>query len=166
MTAGVRSGRARDTCGRQAHASSQSRLEIGKSGDASCPFSFNRGPPFELKAELSKEINCSSEIIDDDSYVIHSFERHASNLHNVAWMQEQRFVSSNYERCQHRPNAKGIRRSERITYDPEVIVRISSEVALLVRLPSGSGRSPAHALSPKHMSNRLANGLTLTRTTP
>jgi hypothetical protein len=30
------------------------------------------------------EINCPSEVIDDDSYVIHSFERPASNLHNVA----------------------------------------------------------------------------------
>jgi hypothetical protein len=57
---------------------------IGKSGDTSCPFSFDRGPPFELKAELSKEINCPSEVIDDDSYVIHSFERHASNLHKFA----------------------------------------------------------------------------------
>jgi hypothetical protein len=37
-----------------------------------------------LKAELSKEINCRSEVIDDDSYVIHSFKTHASNLHNVA----------------------------------------------------------------------------------
>jgi hypothetical protein len=44
---------------------------IGKSGDTSCPFSFDRGPPFELKAELSEEINRLSEIIDDDSYVIH-----------------------------------------------------------------------------------------------
>jgi hypothetical protein len=29
---------------------------IGKSGDTSCPFSFNRGPPSELKAGLLKEI--------------------------------------------------------------------------------------------------------------
>ena len=57
---------------------------IGKSGDTSCSFSFDRRPPLELKAELSKEINCPSEVIDDYSYVIHSFERHASNLHNVA----------------------------------------------------------------------------------
>ncbi len=56
----------------------------GKSGDTSCPFSFDHSPPFELKAELSKEINCPSEVIDDDSYVIHSFDRHESNLHNVA----------------------------------------------------------------------------------
>ena len=57
---------------------------IAKSGNPSCPFSFDRGPPFRLKAELSKEINCSSEVIDDDSYVIHSFERRASNLRSVA----------------------------------------------------------------------------------
>jgi hypothetical protein len=67
---------------RRAHHGNLDAL-IGKSGDPSCPFSFDRGPPFELKAELSKEINCPSEVIDDDSYVIHSFERHASNLHNV-----------------------------------------------------------------------------------
>ena len=39
---------------------------IGKSGDASCPFSFDRGPPLEFKAELSKEINCRAEVIDDN----------------------------------------------------------------------------------------------------
>jgi len=53
---------------------------VGKSGDTSCPFSFDRGPPFEVKAELLKEINCQFEVIDDDSYVIQPFERHASNL--------------------------------------------------------------------------------------
>jgi hypothetical protein len=57
---------------------------IAKAGDPSCPFSFDRGPLFKLKAELSKEINCFSKVIDDDSYVIHSFERHASNLQSVA----------------------------------------------------------------------------------
>jgi hypothetical protein len=56
---------------------------IAKPGDTSCPFSFDRSPPFELKAELSKEINCPSKVIDHDSYVVHSFERHASNLHNA-----------------------------------------------------------------------------------
>ena len=57
---------------------------IRKSGDTSSPFSFDHRPPFELKAELSKEINCASEVFDDDSYVIHSSDRHRSNLHNVA----------------------------------------------------------------------------------
>jgi hypothetical protein len=53
---------------------------IALSSDASGPFSFDRGPPFELEAELAKEINRSSEVIDDDPYVVHSFERHVSNL--------------------------------------------------------------------------------------
>ena len=53
---------------------------IGKSGDTSCPFSFDRGPPLELKTELLKEINRQFEVIDDDSDVIHPFECHASNL--------------------------------------------------------------------------------------
>src|ERR1700734_2522076 len=61
---------------------------IGKSGDTSCPFSFNRGPPFEVKAELLKEINRQFEVINDDSYVIQPFERHASNLQEAAWMQQ------------------------------------------------------------------------------
>jgi hypothetical protein len=30
-----------------------------------------------------KEINRPSEVIDDDSYVVHPFERHVSNLHLV-----------------------------------------------------------------------------------
>jgi len=62
---------------------------VDKSGDTSCPFSFDRGPPFELKAELSKEINCPPEVLDDDSYVIHSFERHASTVQDGAWMQQR-----------------------------------------------------------------------------
>jgi hypothetical protein len=67
----------------RAHHSNLDAL-IGQSGDASCPFSFDRGPPLEFKAELSKKINCPSKVIDDDSYVIHSFQRHAPNLHNFA----------------------------------------------------------------------------------
>jgi hypothetical protein len=73
---------------RRAHHRNLNAL-ISKSGYTTCPLSFDRGPPFELKAELSKEINCSSEVIYDDSYVIHSFERHVSNLHNAAWMQQR-----------------------------------------------------------------------------
>ena len=57
---------------------------IGKPGDTSCPFSFDRGPAFELKAEFLKEINRPSEVIDDDSYIIQPFERHASNLLDIA----------------------------------------------------------------------------------
>ena len=51
--------------------------------DTSGSFSFDRGPPFELEAELAKEINCPSEVIDDDSYVVHTFERHVFNLQGV-----------------------------------------------------------------------------------
>src|SRR5262245_34927435 len=56
---------------------------IAKSSDTSGPFSFDRGPPFELEAELAKEINRPSEVIDDDSYVVHPFERHVSSLQGV-----------------------------------------------------------------------------------
>jgi len=35
------------------------------------------------EAELTKEINRASEIIDDDCYVVHAFERHVSNLQSV-----------------------------------------------------------------------------------
>jgi hypothetical protein len=56
---------------------------IAQSGDTSGPFSFDRRPPFELEAELAKEINRRRQIIDDDSYVVHPFERHVSNLQGV-----------------------------------------------------------------------------------
>jgi len=56
---------------------------IAQSSDTSGPFSFNRGPPFEIEAELVKEINRRSEVIDDDSYVVHPFDRHVSNLQLV-----------------------------------------------------------------------------------
>jgi hypothetical protein len=36
-----------------------------------------------VKAELLKETNRQFEVIDDDSYVIQPFERHASNLQDV-----------------------------------------------------------------------------------
>src|SRR4030095_1713929 len=53
---------------------------IAKSSDTSGPFSFDRGSPFELEAELAKEINRRCEVIDDDAHVVHPFERHVSNL--------------------------------------------------------------------------------------
>jgi hypothetical protein len=56
---------------------------IAEPRDTSGPFSFDRGPPFELEAELAKELNRRCEVIDDDAYVIHPFERHASNLQTV-----------------------------------------------------------------------------------
>jgi hypothetical protein len=67
---------------RRAHHGNLNAL-IGKSGDTSCPFSLDRGPAFKFKAELLKEINRPSEVIDDDSYVIQPFERPASNLQEV-----------------------------------------------------------------------------------
>src|SRR5690349_7823935 len=57
---------------------------IAQSSDTSGPFSFDHGPPFELKAELAKEFNRPSEVIDDDSDVVHPFERHVPNLHRSA----------------------------------------------------------------------------------
>jgi hypothetical protein len=67
---------------RRAHHGNLDAL-IAQSSDTSGPFSLDRGPPFELEAELSKEINRRSEVIDDDSYVVHPFERHVSNLQSV-----------------------------------------------------------------------------------
>ena len=58
---------------------------IAQSSDASRPFSFDRGSPFELKAELAKEINRGCKVIDDDSYVVHPFKRHVSNLQSGAY---------------------------------------------------------------------------------
>jgi hypothetical protein len=68
---------------RGAHHSNLDML-IAQSSDTSGPFSFGRGPPFELKAELAKEINRHSEVFDNDSYVVHPLERHAFNLQGVA----------------------------------------------------------------------------------
>ncbi len=56
---------------------------IAQSGDASGPFSFDRGPPFELEADLAKKINRRCKVIDDDSYVVHPFKPHVSNLQDV-----------------------------------------------------------------------------------
>ena len=56
---------------------------IAQSGDTSGLFSFDRGPPFELEADLAKEINRRCEVIDDDSYVVHPFKPHVSNLQDV-----------------------------------------------------------------------------------
>ena len=53
---------------------------IAQSGDTSGPFAFDRGPPFELEAELAEEVDRRSEVFDDDSDVVHPFERHVSNL--------------------------------------------------------------------------------------
>src|SRR4051812_32649447 len=57
----------------------------GQSRDTPGPFSFDHGLPFEFEAEFAKEINRPSEVIDDDPYVVHPFERHVSNLQGVVW---------------------------------------------------------------------------------
>jgi hypothetical protein len=49
---------------------------IAQSSDTSGPFSFDRSSPFELKAELAKELNRRRKVIDDDSYVVHPFKHH------------------------------------------------------------------------------------------
>ena len=67
---------------RRAHHGNLDAL-IAQSSDTSGPFSFDRGPPFELEAEFAKEINRPSEVFDDDPYVVHPFERHVSNLQGV-----------------------------------------------------------------------------------
>jgi hypothetical protein len=78
---------------------------IGESGDTAGPLSFDQGPPFKLKTEVSKEIYRLPQVIDDDSHVIHPFERHASNLHKVARMQQGMLLRRQIERrgvCQER----------------------------------------------------------------
>src|SRR2546423_14677619 len=69
---------------RRAHHGNLDTL-IAQSSDASGPFAFDRGPPFELEAEVAKEINRRCKIIDDDSYVVHPFNRHVSNVQSVVY---------------------------------------------------------------------------------
>jgi hypothetical protein len=65
---------------------------IAQSHDTSGAFSCDHGPSFELEAELAKEINRCSEVIDDDSYVVHPFERHRSSGFHLLQHQVRRFV--------------------------------------------------------------------------
>ena len=58
---------------------------IAESSDPSGPFSFNPGAPFELKAQLAKELNRRRKVIDDDSSVVHPCKRHVSNLRTVVY---------------------------------------------------------------------------------
>ena len=88
----IRDGRWRDEAGELEPAVAVRRPHHGdldalivQSSDTSGPFSFDRRPPFELEAEFTKKINRPSQVIDDDSYVIHSFERHLSNLRDAVW---------------------------------------------------------------------------------
>src|SRR5262249_25451769 len=86
----IRDGRRHEKAGelepavavRRAHHGNLDAL-IAQSSDTPSPFSFDRGPPFELEAELAKEINRRCKVIDDDSYVVHPCERHVSNLQSV-----------------------------------------------------------------------------------
>jgi hypothetical protein len=64
---------------RRAHHGNLDAL-IAQSSDTSGPFTFDRGSPFEVEAELAKESDRRFEVIDDDSYVVHPLERHVSNL--------------------------------------------------------------------------------------
>jgi hypothetical protein len=83
----IRDGRRREKPGelepavtvRRAHHGNLHAL-IAQSSDTSGPFSFDRGPPFEIEAELAKKSDRRFEIIDDDSYIVHSLKRHVSNL--------------------------------------------------------------------------------------
>jgi hypothetical protein len=88
----IRDGRRREEAGelesavavRRAHHGNLDAL-IAQSSDTSGPFPFDGGPPFELKAELAKEINRPSEILDDDSYIVHPFERYGSNVQGAIY---------------------------------------------------------------------------------
>src|ERR687884_144123 len=69
---------------RRAHHGNLDAL-IAQSSDTSGPFSFDRGPPFELEAELAKEINRLSELTDNDPSFFLPLARHVSNLKGAAW---------------------------------------------------------------------------------
>ena len=59
---------------RRTHRSDLDAL-TGQAGDTS-PHSPSIVTPFELETELSKKIYYLFEVLDDDSYVVHPFERH------------------------------------------------------------------------------------------
>ncbi len=51
---------------------------ISQASDTSSPLAFNHALSFKLEAELPKELDHSAQVFNDDSYVVHAFERHAS----------------------------------------------------------------------------------------
>ena len=53
---------------------------VAQSSDALCPVSFDRGLPFELEAELAKELNRRCEVVDDDADIVHPLKRHMPTL--------------------------------------------------------------------------------------
>src|SRR5205085_12112744 len=56
---------------------------VAQSSDTPCPLSFHHGSPFELEAELAKELDRRCEVVDDDADVVESFKCHGPNLHFV-----------------------------------------------------------------------------------
>ena len=68
----IRDGRRREEAGelepavavRRAHHGNLDAL-IAQSSDTSSPFSFDRGPPFELEAELAKEIKRGAQLVGE-----------------------------------------------------------------------------------------------------
>jgi hypothetical protein len=56
---------------------------IAESSNTSGPFSFDQSPPFEREPEFEEELDRRFQVIDDDSYVVHPFECHVSNLQGI-----------------------------------------------------------------------------------
>jgi hypothetical protein len=53
---------------------------VAQPGNASCPFSFDRGSPFELESELDEKSDGSIEGFHHDADVVHPLKRHAATL--------------------------------------------------------------------------------------
>jgi hypothetical protein len=53
---------------------------VAESSDSPRPLSFDQGLPFELEAELLKELYRRCEVLDNDTHVVHPFKCHAPNL--------------------------------------------------------------------------------------
>ena len=48
---------------------------VTQPGDPSGPLSFDRWLPFELKAELAKELNRRRQVVDDNAHIVHPWKR-------------------------------------------------------------------------------------------
>jgi hypothetical protein len=101
---------------RRAHHGNLDML-IAQSRDTSGPFSFDRGPPFELEAEFAKEINRPFEVLDDDSYIVHPLERHGIHRSNHLSYPAARsgggLISAKRGRLQARPSIRSSTASRR-----------------------------------------------------
>lgn len=53
---------------------------FGESGNASGPFAFDCGSPFKFESEFAEEIDDRVQVVDEDSDIVNSIERHVSNL--------------------------------------------------------------------------------------